>query len=83
MAEMAQDRLDFQRTMRAKTGAGRSSTILIATISPLVYLAVFIWQPNHVKTLYTDPVGQMLLALAIVLEIVGVLWVMALLRQEN
>lgn len=83
MSGVIRDRMTARRQMKAATGAGRSSTLLIAVVSPLAYVIMFAFAPEHVEVLYTDPMGQMMLAVAIVLEVIGVLWVLALLRQTN
>lgn len=82
MSNVVRDRLTARRQMRAATGAARSSTMLIAVVSPLAYLIMFAWQPEHVGTLYRDPLGMTLLATACVLEVVGIIWVLSLMRQE-
>ena len=83
MSAVIRDRLNAQRQMRASTGAGRSSTMIIATISPLAYLFMFIFQREYLEILFNDPLGRLLLGGAVVLEIVGLFWVAALLRQER
>ena len=82
MSGVIRDRLSAYRQMRAATGAGRASTLLIATICPIAYVIMFLWQPEHVRLLYEDPLGRTMLIVAVLLEIVGVLWAVALLRQE-
>lgn len=83
MSMVIRDRLTARRQMRAATGAGRSSTILIATVSPIAYLIMFAIAPEHMEVLYTDSLGRMLLGAAIVLELVGIVWVATLLRQDS
>ena len=83
MAGVIRDRMTARRQMKAATGAGRSSTLLIAVVSPLAYVLMFAFAPEHVEVLYTDPMGRTMLAVAIVLEIIGVLWVLGLLRQSS
>jgi tight adherence protein B len=83
MSGVIRDRMTARRQMRATTGAGRSSTLLIAVVSPLAYIVMFAMAPEHMEVLYTDPMGRMLFALAIVLEIVGIIWVLGLLRQTS
>lgn len=82
MAAVVRDRLNFRRQMRAATAAGRASTILIATLSPVLYLVMFLWQPEHFRILWEDPTGRILLATAFVLEIVGVVWVISLVKMD-
>jgi tight adherence protein B len=83
MSGVIRDRLNAYRQMRASTGAGRASTLVIATISPLAYLFMFIFQRPYLETLFNDPLGRVLLGVAIALEVIGLLWVVMLLRQER
>lgn len=83
MSGVIRDRLNAQRQMRSSTGAGRASTLVIATISPLAYLFMFVFQRPYLETLFNDPLGRILLGVALALEVVGLLWVAALLRQER
>lgn len=83
MSAVIRDRLSAHRQMRAATGAGRASVLLIATISPIAYVIMFFWQPEHMQIMLDDPMGHMMLTAAIVLEVVGLLWVAALLRQDS
>ncbi len=81
MSGVVRDRLNAARQMRATTGAGRSSTLLIAVVSPIAYILCFIYFPDHVRPMLEDPIGRMLLLLAVCMEIVGVVWVLSLLKQ--
>jgi tight adherence protein B len=83
MSQVVRDRITGQRQLKAATGAGRASALLIATISPLAYLIMFLWQPEHIRVLYEDPLGLTMLVCAVILEIVGILWVAALLRNDS
>ena len=81
MGGVVRDRLNGARQMRATTGAGRSSTLLMAIVSPIAYILCFIYFPDHVRPLLTDPTGRMLLMLAVSLELIGIFWVLALLKR--
>ena len=83
MAVVIRDRMNTRRHLRSATAAGRASAMLIATICPLAYLFMFFWQPEHMKILYEDPLGQTMLCVAVALELTGILWVVALLRQQD
>jgi tight adherence protein B len=82
MAQTIRDRANYRRQMRASTGASRLSAIIIASIAPVVFLLLFLWQPEHFNELINDSLGRTLLLAAIVLEIVGIYWVVRLLRNE-
>lgn len=81
MAGVVRDRLNAARQMRATTGAGRSSTLLIAVVSPIAYVLCFIYFPDHVRPMLEDPLGRMLLLVAVCLEFIGIVWVLSLLKQ--
>jgi tight adherence protein B len=83
MSAVLRDRINAYRQMRASTGAGRASTLLVAAISPIAYLLMFIFHRPHLQVMYDDPVGRVLLGVAIVLEIVGILWVLTLLKRTE
>jgi len=83
MGSVIRDRLTAQRQLRASTGAGRMSTLIVAAVSPLAYVFVYFFRRSHLDLLFDDPVGRLLLLAALVLEIVGLIWVFALLKQED
>lgn len=83
MAGVVRDRLTAHRQIKASTGAGRSSTLVIASIAPIAYAAMFLFHRPHVQYLFDDPFGRMLLLTALVLEAAGLVWVFTLLRREE
>jgi tight adherence protein B len=83
MASVVRDRLTAQRQMQATTAAGRMSTLVVATISPLTYLFVYFFHRSHLDVLFAEPLGRILLMAALVLEVVGLIWVFSLIRQEE
>jgi len=46
----------------------------------LFYL--FVWQPQYIQTFVESPIGKWVFVIAIILEIIGVLWVVSLTRPE-
>ncbi|WP_166829187.1 type II secretion system F family protein [Thalassoroseus pseudoceratinae] len=83
MSGVVRDRINAQRQMRASTGAGRASTMLVTMIAPLAYLFMFVFHREHLANLYQDPIGRVMLVMAVILEIIGIVWVMTLLRQVD
>jgi len=82
MAGVIRDRINYRRQMKASTGAGRASALLMTVIAPVAFVVLLVVFPDHVSNLYTDPMGNILLLTAIILEVTGILWVSALLRTE-
>ncbi|REJ92946.1 MAG: hypothetical protein DWQ29_04265, partial [Planctomycetota bacterium] len=71
------------RHIKASTGAGRTSTLVISAIGPIAFLGLFLLHRPHVQYMLDDPTGQLLLWIALLLEIVGLLWVFTLLKKEE
>ncbi|QDT42257.1 Bacterial type II secretion system protein F domain protein [Gimesia alba] len=82
MADVIRDRINYRRQMKASTGAGRASALLMTVVAPVAFVVLLVVFPDHVSNLYTDPIGNMLLLIAIVLEVIGIIWVSTLLRTE-
>src|SRR5690606_25529622 len=61
MAMVVRDRLTAARQMKASTGAGRMSTMIVAGIAPLATIAISILHREHFTLLFEDSLGRVLL----------------------
>jgi len=77
---VVRDRLSYRRQLRVATGAGRISAILVGAVAPLVFLFFFVFRPEYLRSMFESPMGQSMFVLAIVLELVGLIWTARLLR---
>ena len=82
LAFVLRDRMTYRRQLRATTAAGRFSALMVAAIGPLLFGYMFLFQPEYASKLMELPLGQALLGIAVVLEIVGLAWIMRLLKPE-
>lgn len=83
MAAVVRDRINMQRQIRASTGAGRTSTLIVAVTAPLAYGFVFLFHREHIQILFDDQLGNVLLLGALALEVIGLIWVAYLLKSER
>lgn len=83
MASVVRDRLMSRRQIQAATGAGRASTLIIATVSPLAYGFVWMFHRQHLQVMLNDQLGRLMLLVVLVLEVIGLVWVVYLLRTES
>ncbi len=83
MTAVVRDRMVSYRQMMAATGAGRVSTMIVASIGPFAYLFLLLVHRPHLQLMFDEPLGRLLLLLALLLEITGLVWVFALLRSEE
>jgi len=82
MSRVVRDRMVYRQQMRSVTAAGRFSAMMIATVGPLLFLYMFAFQRDYVGKLLDLPLGNIMLAIAVILEIVGLMWISRLIRTE-
>ena len=83
MSSVIRDRMTAYRQMMAATGAGRVSTMLVATIGPLAFLFLMLVHRPHLQQMFDEPLGRLLLFSALLLEIAGLAWVFKLLKEDD
>lgn len=80
MSVVIRDRITFQRQLRAATAAGRFSAALISVIGPMLFAYMFFFQKEYATKLLSIRLGQTMLLVAVVLEIIGLIWIARLMR---
>lgn len=83
MASVIRERLAIQGQIQAATGAGRLSTAVIAALAPTAFIIIMVINPDHVETLMNDLSGRYLMAIGVGLEVIGLLWVLWLIKNEG
>lgn len=85
LAASIRDRNQFRGYVRSVTSLSRITTLFVASAAPVAFLFYLIFEPE--PGLFTNflkaPLGLALLAVAVVLEIVGVIWSFWLLRRAE
>lgn len=82
MSQVIRDRLSYHRQFQAATGSSRMATILIALAGPAVFAYMMVFQPDYMGQFFELPGGITLLTTAGVLQLVGLVWVYGLLRNN-
>lgn len=82
LASVIRDRLSYQRQFLAATGASRVATLLIALTGPLVFAYMLVFQPDYIGQFFQLAGGYTMLATAVVLQVVGLAWIVSLLRSN-
>jgi Flp pilus assembly protein TadB len=82
VAQIMRDRIRMRLRLQAQMAGARLAAIMIA-ILPYVLLPVFLWRrPEWLSSLFGHPFGVQLFIAAILLQIVGFLWLRRLMRVE-
>ena len=82
LAAATRDRIQFLGYFRAATALGRTAGFVLGAAVPALVIAYAILEPDHARDLFRTADGLQLLAIATVLEIIGVAWCFYLLRVD-
>ena len=74
-------RLNARRQLRATTAAGRMSAAFVALVTPGVFLYFVFFRPEYSAEMLESTLGQTMLLVAALLEIIGLIWMARLLRS--
>ncbi len=83
LSRTVRDRLSFLGRLRAATAASRATAILMIVLPPAVLAFFIARKPTYLQELLSSPWGRNATILAIVLEIVGGLWIMRILKSSQ
>jgi tight adherence protein B len=75
-------RFKLHRRVRSLSAEGRMSAWILALIPLVLFGALSITSPDYLTLLFKDPMGKNLVAGALVLGIIGILWIRRILRIE-
>jgi tight adherence protein B len=65
------DRFKVKRQVRVVTAHARMTGFVLAGLPPVTAFALLIIAPDHMKLLWTDPMGLRLLLAAVILQVIG------------
>jgi len=83
LSRTVRDRLSYLGRLRAATAASRATAILMIVLPPAVLTFFIIRKPTYLQELLSSPWGRNATILAVVLEIVGALWIMRILKTSQ
>lgn len=75
-------RFKFQRRVRTLSAEGRLSAWVLTLVPFFLFGMIAVTTPDYLTPLIADPTGHKLLAIAVVLMIIGSVWIRKLLRIE-
>ena len=73
IAYIIRERFKFQGHIRTLSAEGRLSAVILIALPFVVGLVLSLVNPRYIATLFTDPLGKMMIALASLMMILGVL----------
>jgi tight adherence protein B len=82
LGAVIRDRFKVKRQVQVLSAHGRITGWVLGCLPPALAVATFILNPNHLGTLMNDPLGQRMIMIAVVLQILGVLSIRKLVDIE-
>ena len=82
LASVIRARFTIRRQLRVYTAQGRFSGYVLAVLPIAVGAAIYSLNPPYIKLLFTDPMGKLLVMLAVIFQIVGFLWIRKIVNIE-
>jgi tight adherence protein B len=76
------ERIKLKAEINTLTAQGRMTAIIIGLLPVVVGLTISFLQPGFMSALFTDKIGQFMLAMAIVLEIIGIILIRKIVQIE-
>ena len=76
------DHNQFRAFVRSATALGRTSAIVIGLSTPVILLAYGVIQPDFATLFFQSTYGWTVVAIALGLDLIGVLWLLRLLKIE-
>ena len=73
LAYLIRERLKIFRQVRVYTAQGRMTLVFVSALPPVILAALLLVSPEFVRPLLTDPIGQMMVAGAAGLQVIGFL----------
>jgi tight adherence protein B len=82
ISTMIRSRFRIRRQLRTYTAQGRLSGIIVGSMPFVVGGAIWAMNPEYVSTLIEHPLGRLMAAAAIILQIIGYLWIRKIVNIE-
>lgn len=82
LAQAIRERHGYRRQVRTATAGARWSSTLIVVLAIGLVIYLFGWQQQYVQSFLTTQIGRIVLAIAVVLQVVGIVWVFVTSRPE-
>ena len=82
LAHVVRERFKILRQVRVHTAHGRFTGYVLLGLPAALSVALMFISPDHMKTLFTHPMGQTMVMGAIVMQTVGFIWIKKVIKIE-
>lgn len=82
LAHVIRARFTIRRQLRVYTAQGRMTGYLLAMMPIVLFSILYVMNREFMSLLFTDPIGRMLVATGITLQLLGFLWIRKIVNIE-
>jgi tight adherence protein B len=82
LARVVRERFKILRQVRVHTAHGRFTGYVLLALPAALGIALNFINPDHMRLLFQDPMGHTMIAVAIVLQIIGYIWIRQVIKIE-
>jgi tight adherence protein B len=82
LANVIRVRFTIRRQLRVYTAQGRFSGYVLGALPIAVGLAIYSLNPPYIRLLFTDPLGKLMVLMAVLFQIAGFLWIRKIVNIE-
>ena len=82
IGETIRDRIQIQAEVSALTAEGRLTGIVLMLLTPTMAAALWVINPGYMSALVEDPLGVRLIIAAVVLNVLGYIWMKKMMRLD-
>lgn len=82
LAHVVRERFKILRQVRVHTAHGRITGFVLLALPPFLAVALSFIAPEHMRPLFQERVGQLMIGGTIVMQLIGYLWIRRVIRIE-
>jgi tight adherence protein B len=82
LAAVVRARFTIRRQIRVYTAQGRMTGYLLSALPIILFLLLYTINRQYMSILFTDPVGKILVAVALSMQFIGFLWIRKIIKIE-
>jgi tight adherence protein B len=82
LAAVVRARFTIRRQIRVYTAQGRMTGYLLSALPLILFVILYSINGEYMSILFTDPVGKILVAVALAMQFIGFLWIRKIIKIE-
>ena len=82
LAAVVRARFTIRRQIRVYTAQGRMTGYLLSALPIIVFSMLYMINAEYMSILFTDPIGKILVVVAITMQLIGFMWIRKIIKIE-